>query len=296
MVYRNLPKEKVLDVTLWKLVAFLSPLMLVLSVQRISRPLINLLVARSSSSETEATKAVAVLTASYPLGHLPYGWLNQVRPVSPAFQKKNPGTDKPVISGKKIGLFIFGCLVVSATTGIILFWIPGVSLAILENVIEIPPEIAGPAVNVLRVFSFFCYTVAVRASLTGWLTLHRQTKLVMPSAIVRMATIVAAVFVYPLLGATGALLGVMALFSGFFIEMWIVVIFASAYGCWRYRKGRRAHVRLEEERSPSSFEMQSMPEQANNITRLTGPARKLPDSNTTSDSKDLYSTQQEIDL
>lgn len=30
--------------------------MLVLSVQRISRPLINLLVARSSSSETEATK------------------------------------------------------------------------------------------------------------------------------------------------------------------------------------------------------------------------------------------------
>ena len=32
-------------------------------------------------------QAVAVLTASYPLGHLPYGWLNSLKPVSPAFQK-----------------------------------------------------------------------------------------------------------------------------------------------------------------------------------------------------------------
>ena len=27
-----------------------------------------------------------MLTASYPLGHLPYGWLNTIKPVSPAFQ------------------------------------------------------------------------------------------------------------------------------------------------------------------------------------------------------------------
>ena len=28
-----------------------------------------------------------MLTATYPLGHLPYGWLNRLKPVSPAFQK-----------------------------------------------------------------------------------------------------------------------------------------------------------------------------------------------------------------
>ena len=33
-------------------------------------------------------QAVAVLTATYPIGHLPYGWLNQIRSVSPAFQQK----------------------------------------------------------------------------------------------------------------------------------------------------------------------------------------------------------------
>ena len=28
-----------------------------------------------------------MLTASYPLGHLPYGWLNTLKPVPPAFQQ-----------------------------------------------------------------------------------------------------------------------------------------------------------------------------------------------------------------
>lgn len=32
-------------------------------------------------------KAVAVLSVSYPIGHLPYGWLNTLRSVEPAFKK-----------------------------------------------------------------------------------------------------------------------------------------------------------------------------------------------------------------
>ena len=74
-------------VTVWRLIAFVSPLMFVLGIQRFTRPMINLLVARFSSDKCEAARAVAVLTATYPLGHIAYGWINQVRPVPPAFQK-----------------------------------------------------------------------------------------------------------------------------------------------------------------------------------------------------------------
>lgn len=61
--------------------------MFVLGIQRFTRPLVNLLVARFSPTKCEAAEAIAVLTATYPLGHIAYGWINQVRPVSPAFQK-----------------------------------------------------------------------------------------------------------------------------------------------------------------------------------------------------------------
>ena len=49
--------------------------------------MVNLLVARLSSDKCEAATSVAVLTATYPLGHIAYGWINQVKLVSPAFQK-----------------------------------------------------------------------------------------------------------------------------------------------------------------------------------------------------------------
>ena len=72
---------------MWQLVAFVSPLMFVLGVQRSTRPMVNLLVARFSPTKCDAAKAVAILTATYPLGHVAYGWINQVRPVPPTFQK-----------------------------------------------------------------------------------------------------------------------------------------------------------------------------------------------------------------
>ena len=34
------------------------------------------------------SQALAVLTACYPVGRLPFGWLNQLRLISPAFQQK----------------------------------------------------------------------------------------------------------------------------------------------------------------------------------------------------------------
>ena len=74
-------------VTILRLIAFVSPLMFVLGIQRFTRPMVNLLVARFSADKCEAATSVAVLTASYPLGHIAYGWINQVRPVPPAFQR-----------------------------------------------------------------------------------------------------------------------------------------------------------------------------------------------------------------
>ena len=32
-------------------------------------------------------QAVAILTATYPVGHMPYGWLTEIRAVYPAFDK-----------------------------------------------------------------------------------------------------------------------------------------------------------------------------------------------------------------
>ena len=42
--------------------------------------------------------------------------------------------------------------------------------------------------------------VSIRASLTGWLTLHHQTKLVIPGTGTRLAAILTALFTLPLLG------------------------------------------------------------------------------------------------
>ena len=35
-------------------------------------------------------QAVAILTATYPVGHMPYGWLTEIRAVYPAFDKVRP--------------------------------------------------------------------------------------------------------------------------------------------------------------------------------------------------------------
>ena len=42
--------------------------------------------------------------------------------------------------------------------------------------------------------------VAVRASITGWLTLHRQTKLIAPSGFIRLPCIIVVFFTLYILG------------------------------------------------------------------------------------------------
>ncbi|XP_064409255.1 mineralization regulator ANKH-like [Latimeria chalumnae] len=75
------------DATVRKMLSFWWPLAVILATQRISRPVVNLFVSRDLRGGSAATEAVAVLTATYPVGHLPYGWLTELRAVYPAFDK-----------------------------------------------------------------------------------------------------------------------------------------------------------------------------------------------------------------
>ncbi|MGH0163284.1 UNVERIFIED_CONTAM: hypothetical protein FKN15_064842 [Acipenser sinensis] len=107
------------DATFKKMLNFWWPLALILATQRISRPIVNLFVSRDLKGSSAATEAVAVLTATYPVGHLPYGWLTELRAVYPAFDKNNP-SNKLVNSGTTvtkahIKKFTFFCLVLSVT-------------------------------------------------------------------------------------------------------------------------------------------------------------------------------------
>ncbi|CAI8026765.1 Progressive ankylosis protein [Geodia barretti] len=204
-VYPKMSKELTAKLSVWKIVLFVAPLMFTLFIQRISRPIINLIIARKSPTKDEAAQAVAVLTASYPLGHLPYGWLNSLKPVSPAFQKKSSHSNKPHIAGKKIAVFCACCLGVSAVVSFVVGWIPGVSVGILVNVVAIPHHLALLCVTPLRIFAFFCFTVSIRASLTGWLIFNHQTKLVAPSGFIRLAATISSLFILPKLGFGTAL-------------------------------------------------------------------------------------------
>ena len=60
---------------------FFWPLALVMAIQGLSRPLINLFVARGPNG----AESIAVLAVVYSLAHMAYGWLNDTRSLPPAF-------------------------------------------------------------------------------------------------------------------------------------------------------------------------------------------------------------------
>ncbi|XP_048464680.1 progressive ankylosis protein homolog B-like [Rhincodon typus] len=98
------------------MLAFWWPLALILATQRISRPIVNLFVSRDLGGSPTATEAVAVLTATYPVGHMPYGWLTELRAVYPAFDKNNPSNKLGhMINKSHIKRFTFTCLAISVT-------------------------------------------------------------------------------------------------------------------------------------------------------------------------------------
>ncbi|XP_076147068.1 progressive ankylosis protein homolog [Alosa pseudoharengus] len=238
-VHENIPDSSSIeiggDVTIRKMLNFWWPLALILATQRISRPVVNLFVSRDLNGSEESTQAVAVLTATYPVGHMPYGWLTELRALYPAFDKNNPTnrrTGDVSVTRSHINRFILCCFLISVTMCFILFWSPGVSESILVNIIGVDASFARLCVTPLRIFSFFPLPVCVRACLTGWLMTLKKTFVLTPSSVLRIGVLIIGLVVLPYIGVHGATLGVSALLAGFVGEASMVAIAT----CYVYRK------------------------------------------------------------
>uniref|UniRef100_UPI00398E4C91 progressive ankylosis protein homolog B isoform X3 n=1 Tax=Pristiophorus japonicus TaxID=55135 RepID=UPI00398E4C91 len=226
------------EATIKKMLAFWWPLALILATQRISRPIVNLFVSRDLGGSPTATEAVAVLTATYPVGHMPYGWLTELRAVYPAFDKL--------------------CFVV--------FWTPHLSEKILVNLIGVNFAFAELCVIPLRIFSFFPFPVTIRAHLTGWLMTLKKTFVLAPSSVLRIVLLITSLIVLPYMGVHGASLGVGSLLAGFLGESAMVAI-ASCY-VYRKEKKKRALDEAAAEGEDSAMNYAVIPEEMSEVVEL----------------------------
>ncbi|KAI5092210.1 progressive ankylosis-like protein [Silurus meridionalis] len=226
------------DTTIRKMLGFWWPLALILATQRISRPIVNLFVSRDLKGSSASIEAVAVLTATYPVGHMPYGWLTELRAVYPAFDKNNLNNKFPAGTGvtkSHIKRFTLACFTLSLTLCFIVFWTPGVSELILVNVIGVDGNFAQLCTVPLRIFSFFPVPVTIRAHLTGWLMTLKKTFVLAPSSVLRIVVLITSLIVLPYMGVHGASLGVGSLLAGFLGEATMVAVGA----CYVYRQQRK---------------------------------------------------------
>ncbi|XP_024230688.1 progressive ankylosis protein homolog isoform X1 [Oncorhynchus tshawytscha] len=239
------------DVTIGKMLSFWWPLALILATQRISRPIVNLFVSRDLHGSSVATEAVAVLTATYPVGHLPYGWLTELRAIYPAFDQTNPSnkltSDTPVTK-THIKKFTACCLAISLTLCFVVFWTPHISEMILMNVIGVDLAFADLCVLPLRIFSFFPLPVIVRSHLTGWFMTLKMTFVLTPSSVLRIIVLITSLVMLPSIGVHGATLGVGSLLAGFVGES-IMVALAACYVYQKQKNYERANKLVEGEES-----------------------------------------------
>jgi hypothetical protein len=192
------------------IVRFFWPLALIMMIQELSRPLINLFVARGP----DATAALAILAVLYTLGRIPYGWLNELRNLAAAFGDEAE-------SRKRIRSFTIACGAVSLAMMVLLFWTP-LRDVILEQWIGVPPDLAARARLPLYLFTFFSFAVTARAYYHGIGLAERRTQALAPSAPARLVAILSTLMLLPWVGVTGATLGVAALLSGFTGEALVV--------------------------------------------------------------------------
>lgn len=192
------------------IVRFFWPLALIMLIQELSRPLINLFVARGP----DATTALAILAVIYTLGRIPYGWLNELRNLAAAFGDEAG-------SRGRIRRFTVACGLVSLAMMVLLFWTP-LRDVILEQWIGVPHELAMGARLPLFLFTFFSFAVTARAYYHGIGLAERRTQALAPSAPARLVAILLTLTLLPRLGVSGATLGVAALLSGFSGEALVV--------------------------------------------------------------------------
>lgn len=196
---------------------FYWPLAITIGIQALSRPIINLFVARG----TDGTESLAVLTIVYALAHLPYGWLNELKNLPPAFQRQDP-------DARIIRRFTAVCGLISFGAMALMFWTP-VRFYLLETLIGVDHDFAVRCTVPLIIFSFFPLAVTIRSYLHGIALRDHRTGAIAPSGPARAGAVVIVVNVLALFDLHGAIRGVAALYSGFVVETIVV----------RWRMGRR---------------------------------------------------------
>ncbi|KAJ8418677.1 hypothetical protein AAFF_G00001760 [Aldrovandia affinis] len=160
------------DATISKMLSFWWPLAFIIATQRLSRPISNLFMSRDLKGTSAATKAVAVLSATYPVGHMTYGWLTELRSTYLVFHKLS----------------------------FMLFWTPRLSEKILVDIIGVDHAFAELCITPLRIISFFALPVSVCAYVTGWLMSQKKSFFLMPSAVLRLIILIATLMVLPYFG------------------------------------------------------------------------------------------------
>lgn len=199
-----------LDLSIGYIIRFFWPLALIMAVQAGTRPLINLFVSRAP----DGTEALAVLTIVYALGHVPYGWVNEVRSLAAAF-KDEPG------GRHYIRRFVMGCGLISFGTMLVLFWTP-VKGYLLEMVIGVGPELAVHCETPLLIFLGFPFVVALRAYYHGIGLVEHRTQAMAPSAPSRIAAVVVMFLALSQFEMHTATRAIGALVSGHSVEALVV--------------------------------------------------------------------------
>jgi hypothetical protein len=189
-----------------QIIHFFWPLALITMLQGLSRPLINLFIARG----TDGAEALAVLTVVYSLAHVLYGWLNEIRSLPTAFRQHKDAQRAILRFAWACGFFSFALMV-----GI--FWTPLGDL-VVGSWIGLSAELSPLAKGPLIVFSFFPLAVMNRAYLNGVGLLERRTKAMAPSGISRILTILMVLLLTVGTNMNGATRGIVALLSGFVLE------------------------------------------------------------------------------
>ncbi len=189
-----------------EIVNFLWPLVLTVSVQEFSRPLINLFIARQS----DGALALAVLTVVYSLGQWTFRWQNEMKNLPAAFHTEDPDL-------LHMRRFMVLCSLLSISISLALFWTPVRDL-LLIGLVGVEPAFAIQTYIPLQIFVAFSPVVALRSWLYGLALWRRRTRVVAPSGPLRLLAILLALLLLPLAGLHGATLGVTALLAGFSAE------------------------------------------------------------------------------
>jgi progressive ankylosis protein len=208
------------------IIRFFWPLALTMAVQGFSRPLINLFVSRGAGG----ADALAVLTVVYTLGHLPYGWLNEIRSLPAAFKDE----ENALLHVRR---FALGCGLAVFLLMVALFWTP-VRDYILRTWIGVDEAMASGARVPLVLFAFFPLAVMVRATLHGVALIEHRTAALTPSGPARIGAILVVLVILSFTEVHGATRAVAALLSGFTLET--VAVWLGVRGTWSTERTRQS--------------------------------------------------------